>query len=195
MIRVGLTGGIGSGKSEVSRLLAARGAVVVDADALAREVVEPGTPGLASVVAEFGVDLLGTDRALDRAALGRLVFADPAALQRLEAIVHPLVGARAAELFAAAPAGSVVVYDVPLLVENGLEPGYDVVVVVDADTETRLSRLAARGLDAADARARMANQASRDERLAAADIVVTNDGSLVDLAVQVDALWAELSRR
>ncbi len=195
MIRVGLTGGIGSGKSEVSRLLAARGAVVVDADALAREVVEPGTAGLTSVVAEFGADLLGPDGALDRAALGRLVFADPAALRRLEAIVHPLVGARAAELFAAAPPGAVVVYDVPLLVENGLEPGYDVVVVVDADTDTRLARLAARGLGAADARARMDNQASRDERLAAADIVVANDGSPADLAAAVDALWAELSRR
>jgi dephospho-CoA kinase len=195
VLTVGLTGGIGSGKSEVARLLAARGAVVVDADALAREVVEPGTPGLAAVVAEFGPALVDAGGALDRAALGRLVFADPDALRRLEAIVHPLVGERAAELMAAAAHGSVVVYDVPLLVENGLGPGYDVVVVVDAADDVRLARLAVRGLAEADARARMANQATRDDRLAAADLVIRNDGSLADLAAQVDALWADLSRR
>ncbi len=196
VITVGLTGGIGSGKSEVSRLLAARGAVVVDADLLAREVVEPGTAGLADVLAAFssqvGPGLVGADGRLDRAALGRLVFADADARRRLESIVHPLVGARAAELVAAADAGAVVVYDVPLLVENHLAPGYDCVVVVDASDQTRLDRLAARGLGRADAIARMAAQACRDERLAAADYVLLNDGTLPELDRAVDALWAHL---
>ncbi len=141
MITVGLTGGIGSGKSEVARLLAAHGAVVVDADALAREAVAPGTPGLAAVVAEFGPEVLAADGSLDRAALGRVVFGDDTRLAALEAIVHPYVGRRSAELMAAAAPGSVVVYDVPLLVEKGLQDGYDVVVVVDAADDVRLHRL------------------------------------------------------
>jgi dephospho-CoA kinase len=198
LIKVGLTGGIGAGKSEVSRRLAARGAVVIDADQLAREVVEPGTPGLAAVVAAFsdevGPGLLGADGSLDRAALGRCVFADPDARRRLEQIVHPLVAARAAELIDAAAAAVVVVYDVPLLVENGLEAGYDRVVVVDAADQTRLARLVARGMQRSDALARMAAQASRDQRLAAADYVVPNDASMADLDVTVDALWGELGR-
>jgi dephospho-CoA kinase len=195
VLTVGLTGGIGSGKSEVARLLAARGAVVIDADRLAREVVVAGTPGFAAVVEAFGPGVVAADGSLDRPALAALVFADPVALRRLESIVHPLVGARAAELMAAAPADAVVVHDVPLLVENGLEEGYDVVVVVDADDETRLTRLAARGLSGTDARARMAAQASRADRLAAADVVVPNDGSRTDLASAVDALWGELVDR
>ena len=194
VIKVALTGGIGSGKSEVSRRLATRGAVVVDADQLSREVVEPGTEGLAAVLAEFsGVrGLQRSDGSLDRAALGRLVFSDPAALRRLEAIVHPLVGARAGELIAAAPQDAIVVYDVPLLVEYGSESSYDRVVVVDADQQTRLDRLAARGLGPDDALARMAAQADRGRRLAVADYVVDNDGTLADLDAAVADLWDQL---
>jgi dephospho-CoA kinase len=194
VIKVGLTGGIGSGKSEVARLLAARGAVVVDADALAREALAPGTPGLAAVVAEFGPEVLAADGSLDRGRLGRLVFADAARRRALEAIVHPYVGRRSAELMAAAADDAVVVYDVPLLVENDLQGGYDVVVVVDASDETRLQRLVGvRGMDEEDARARMAAQASRTERLAVADHVVANDDDLEALAERVATLW-ELMR-
>ncbi len=194
VIRVGLTGGIGSGKSEVARLLAEHGAVVVDADALAREAVEPGTPGLAAVVAEFGPDVLSADGSLDRAALGRIVFVDADKRVALEAIVHPYVGRRSAELMAAADPDAVVVYDVPLLVEKSLQDGYDVVVVVDAPDETRLRRLMdLRGMPEVDARARMAAQASRAERLSVADQVVANDGELEALRGAVDQLWSALT--
>lgn len=193
MIRVGLTGGIGSGKSEVARMLAAHGAVVVDADALAREAVEPGTPGLAAVVAEFGMGVLAPDGSLDRPRLGRLVFADEVRRQALEAIVHPYVGRRSQELMAAAAPDAVVVYDVPLLVEKGLQDGYDVVVVVDAADEVRLGRLVERrGMTTDDARARMASQASREKRLAAADHIVGNDGDVSDLEHEVAGLWSRL---
>ena len=154
MLRIGLTGGIGSGKSTVSALLAERGAVVVDADRIAREVVEPGTPGLQAVVAEFGTEVLGPDGALDRPALAAVVFADPAARARLDGIVHPLVRARATELVAAAPPDAVVVQDVPLLVETGQAGSYDLVLVVEADPEARVRRLVGRGLSEEDARAR-----------------------------------------
>lgn len=196
MVTVGLTGGIGSGKSEVARLLAEHGAVVVDADALAREAVEPGTPGLAAVVAEFGDEVLAADGSLDRARLGRLVFADEARRAALEAIVHPYVGRRSAELMATAGPDAVVVYDVPLLVEKHLQDGFDVVVVVDAADETRLHRLVGlRGMAEADARARMAAQAPREERLAVADLVVGNDGDLAGLAARVAEVWAALGAR
>jgi dephospho-CoA kinase len=196
VITVGLTGGIGSGKSEVARLLAAHGAVVVDADALAREAVAPGTPGLAAVVTEFGPEVLAADGSLDRAALGRVVFGDETRLAALEAIVHPYVGRRSAELMAAAAPGDVVVYDVPLLVEKRLQVGYDVVVVVDAADETRLHRLVTlRGMTEQDARTRMAAQASRADRLAVADMVVANDAGLAELAARVDELWTELAAR
>ena len=200
MIKVALTGGIGSGKSEVERLLAERGAAVVDADRLAREVVAPGTPGLAAVLAEFGAAVKAPDGSLDRAALAALVFTDAAALRRLEAIVHPLVAARAAALVADAERQGcpVVVYSVPLLVENGLvhDHDHDVVVVVDAEDEVRLDRLVRlRGMAEPDARARMAAQASREQRLAAADVVIGNDGTPAELAEQVDALWRDLSAR
>jgi dephospho-CoA kinase len=198
VIKVALTGGIGSGKSEVERLLAARGAVVVDADRLAREVVEPGTPGLAAVLAEFGESVVTADGSLDRPALAALVFSDAAARRRLEAIVHPLVGARAAALVeqAEGEGRGVVVYSVPLLVENGLAAGHDLVVVVDASDEARLDRLVRlRGMSEADARSRMAAQAARPDRLAAADVVIGNDGTPAELAAQVDALWADLSAR
>ncbi|GAB3125816.1 dephospho-CoA kinase [Streptomyces calidiresistens] len=196
MLTVGLTGGIGSGKSAVTRLLAERGAVVVDADRVAREVVEPGTEGLAAVVAEFGPGVLARDGTLDRERLGRIVFSDPARLAALNAIVHPLVARRSAELRAAAPADAVVVHDVPLLVENGLAGMYDLVVVVDAPEEVRLDRLVrSRGMTGADARARMAAQADRAARLAVADRVLTNDGTLADLEIRVAELWEELVAR
>ena len=195
-LQVGLTGGIGSGKSEVTRLLAAEGAVVVDSDVLAREAVAPGTPGLAAVVDEFGSGVLAPDGSLDRPALGRLVFADPERRAALEAIVHPYVRRRSAEIAHAAPPGAVVVHDVPLLVEKDLQRLYDLVVVVDADEEDQVRRLVGpRGMPEADARARVAAQASRERRLAAADLVVVNDGDLAVLRDRVADLWGELTRR
>ncbi|MEU1375621.1 dephospho-CoA kinase [Streptomyces triculaminicus] len=196
MLKVGLTGGIGAGKSEVSRLLASYGAVIVDSDRIAREVVEPGTPGLAAVVAEFGPGVLTPEGTLDRPKLGAIVFADPDRLAALNAIVHPLVRARSAELEAAAGTAAVVVHDVPLLAENGLAPLYDLVVVVDASTDTRLDRLVRlRGMAPDEARARMAAQASREERLAVADVVIDNDGPLETLEPRVAAVWEDLRRR
>ncbi|MGW0734657.1 dephospho-CoA kinase [Streptomyces sp. NPDC002851] len=196
MLKVGLTGGIGAGKSEVSRLLGSYGAVVVDADRIAREVVEPGTPGLAAVVEAFGEDVLAPDGTLDRPKLGALVFADQDKLATLNAIVHPLVGTRSAELEAAAGDDAVVVHDVPLLAENGLAPLYDLVIVVDASPETQLDRLVRlRGMSAEDAKARMAAQATREKRLQIADIVIDNDGPLEVLEPQVRAVWEDLARR
>ncbi|KWW99883.1 dephospho-CoA kinase [Carbonactinospora thermoautotrophica] len=196
MVKVGLTGGIGSGKSEVSRLLAAHGAIVVDADRLAREVVEPGSPGLARVVEEFGPGVLRPDGSLDREKLAGIVFADPERRRALNEIVHPLVRRRAEELTAQAGEDAVVVHDVPLLVENRMAPLYDLVVVVDAPVEIQLERLVRRrGMTEEAARARIAAQASREERLAVADVVIDNSGSLADLKRQVDQLWAELVRR
>ncbi|MEU1467804.1 dephospho-CoA kinase [Streptomyces sp. NPDC005761] len=196
MLKVGLTGGIGAGKSEVSRMLAGYGAVLIDADRIAREVVEPGTPGLAAVVEEFGTGILTPEGTLDRPKLGSLVFSDGERLAALNAIVHPLVGARSAELERAAGPDSVVVHDVPLLTENGLAPLYDLVVVVDAAPETQLDRLVRlRGMTEQEARARMAAQATREQRCAVADLVIDNDGPIEALAPQVDAVWAELTRR
>ncbi|MFE0047941.1 dephospho-CoA kinase [Streptomyces albireticuli] len=196
MLSVGLTGGIGAGKSEVSRLLASYGAVVVDSDKIAREVVEPGTPGLAAVVAEFGPGVLTPEGALDRPALGAIVFADPGRLAALNAIVHPLVRERSAQLEAAAGPDAVLVHDVPLLAENGLAPLYDLVIVVDASTETRLDRLVGlRGMTPDEARARMAAQATREARLAIADVVIENDGSRGELEARVRGVWAGLLER
>ncbi|MEV0914532.1 dephospho-CoA kinase [Streptomyces sp. NPDC049967] len=196
MLKVGLTGGIGAGKSEVSALLVGHGAVLVDADRIAREVVEPGTPGLAALVEEFGTGILAPDGTLDRPKLGSIVFSDAARLAALNAIVHPLVGARSAELERAAGTGSVVVHDVPLLTENGLAPLYDLVIVADAAPATQLDRLVRlRGMTEADARARMAAQATREERLAVADLVIDNDGPVEALAPQVREVWSELVRR
>ncbi|WP_432093912.1 dephospho-CoA kinase [Streptomyces sp. bgisy100] len=196
MLKVGLTGGIGSGKSEVSRLLASYGAVIVDADRIAREVVEPGTPGLDAVVAEFGPGILTEDGTLDRPGLGAVVFSDPDRLRALNAIVHPLVGARSAELEASAGPGAIVVHDVPLLAENGLAPLYDLVVVVDATERTRVERLVRlRGMAEQEARSRMAAQATREQRLAVADLVIDNDGPLEALEKQVGKVWDELRRR
>jgi dephospho-CoA kinase len=191
VLRIGLTGGIGSGKSTVSALLAARGAVIVDSDRIAREVVASGTAGLARIVETFGEHVLGADGSLDRAALAAVVFADSDARRQLDGIVHPLVRARAVELAAAAPPGAVVVNDVPLLVETGQASSYDLVVVVEADPATRVARLVQRGLTAEDARARMAAQASDEERRAVADVVLDNSGTPERLAEQVDRFWAE----
>ncbi|QIK09323.1 dephospho-CoA kinase [Streptomyces sp. Je 1-4] len=193
MVKVGLTGGIGAGKSEVSRLLASYGAVIVDADKIAREVVEPGTPGLAAVAQEFGDDVLAPDGTLDRPKLGGIVFSDPERLKALNAIVHPLVGARSAELEASAGPDAVVVHDVPLLTENGLAPLYDLVVVVDAAPQTQLDRLVRlRGMTEDEAKSRMAAQATREQRLAIADLVIDNDGPLEALEPQVRAVWERL---
>ncbi|TDC75012.1 dephospho-CoA kinase [Actinomadura sp. 7K507] len=196
MLKVGLTGGIGSGKSEVSARLAERGAVVIDADKIAREVVEPGTPGLAAVVAEFGDEVLLPSGGMDREKVGRIVFTDPDRLAALNAIVHPLVGERMQELMDAAPAGAVVVYDVPLLAENGLASMYDEVVVVDAPEDVQLDRLVARrGMTEEDARARMANQATREDRRAVATHIIDNSTTLDALGTQVDTLWKTLTHR
>lgn len=198
MLKVGLTGGIGSGKSAVSAALAGYGAVVVDADAIAREVVEPGTPGLSEIIAEFGEGVLTPDGRLDRSRLGELVFADEARLARLNAIVHPKVGERSGRLMeeAVASDAEVVVYDVPLLVENGLESLYDVVVVVDTPDEVRVERVSGdRGMPREQVRARMAAQADRETRLAAADFVVDNSGTREDLSDRVAELWRELLER
>jgi dephospho-CoA kinase len=192
VIRVGLTGGIGAGKSAVARLFAARGAVVVDADALAREVVAPGTPGLAAVVAAFGDHLLAADGSLDRAALGEIVFADPEARRRLEAITHPLIGAETARRTTGLADDTVFVHDVPLLAEVGLAAAYDVVVVVEAPRATRLERLAARGLPREQAEARMTHQATDADRRAVADIVIDNSGGLAELDRRVDDAWERI---
>ncbi|OEJ96702.1 dephospho-CoA kinase [Streptomyces thermolilacinus] len=196
MLTVGLTGGIGAGKSEVSRLLVSYGAVLIDADRIAREVVEPGTPGLAAVVEAFGPDILTDEGTLDRPRLGSIVFGDAERLATLNGIVHPLVGARSAELQAAAAPDAVVVHDVPLLTENGLAPLYDVVVVVEASTGTRLERLVRlRGMTESEARARMAAQATPEQRRAVADYVIDNDGPLEALEPRVRKVWEELTAR
>jgi dephospho-CoA kinase len=196
VLRVGLTGGIGAGKSEVSERLAALGAIVIDADLIARDVVAPGTPGLAAVIDVFGPAVLGPDGALDRAALGDIVFSDQRKLSALNAIVHPRVGARMRELEDSAGSGSIVVHDVPLIAENNLADAYDLVVVVDVAPPLQLDRLVRlRGMSREKAQARMDAQAGRDQRLAIADIVVDNSRSLAELDKQVADLWAELRRR
>lgn len=193
MLSVGLTGGIGAGKSEAVRLLAEHGAVIIDADVLAREVVAPGTPGLAAVADRFGEEVLAADGSLDRERLGALVFADPERRAALNAVVHPRVAERAAALqrrAAECDPAAVVVHDVPLLAENGLRDRYDTVIVVDAPPETQLDRLVRlRGMAEDEARARMAAQADRADRLAIADHVWDNSGTVEQLRAQVDALW------
>jgi len=195
-LRVGLTGGIGAGKSEVSRRLAAYGAAVIDADAVAREVVAPGTPALAEVVQAFGPEVLRSDGRLDRDRLGELVFADESLRKKLNAIVHPRVGERMAELERAAGEAAIIVHDIPLLAENHLAGAFDVVVVVDVSPRVQAERLAReRGMSRAAAQARMRAQASREDRLAIATMVVDNSGSLAELDREVGELWAELRRR
>ena len=192
MLQIGLTGGIGAGKTAVARRLAELGALVIDSDVVAREVVAAGTPGLDAVVAEFGPGVLGADGGLDRAALAGIVFADDEARNRLNGIVHPLVRRRVAGIVAGAPADAVVVQDVPLLVETGQASRFDLVVVVEAPEAVRVDRLARdRGMDAEQARARMAAQASDADRRAVADVVLVNDGDLDALRGAVDRFWAE----
>jgi len=201
MYLIGLTGGIASGKSTVSARLAERGAVVVDADVLAREVVEPGTPALAAIAEQFGPGVLTDDGSLDRAALGAVVFSDPEMRLRLNAITHPAVWRRARELFAAAEARdprAIVVYDVPLLVEAaGDRPiAFDLVVVVDASAETRRRRLVElRGMSDDEARRRIASQASDAERLAIADVVIHSDGPIEETLAAADALYESTLQR
>jgi dephospho-CoA kinase len=192
MLRVGLTGGIGAGKSTVATRLAEHGAVLIDADRIAREVVEPGTDGLAELVETFGEDILAGDGSLDRPALAARAFADEDSRRRLNAILHPRIGARTAELMGEAAPDAIVVHDIPLLVEGGLAPHYHLVLVVDAPEETRVRRLVeSRGMAEADARARIAAQASHEQRRAAADVWLDNGGPNDVLLSQVDALWAD----
>jgi dephospho-CoA kinase len=192
---VGLTGGVGAGKSAVAALLAEHGAVIIDADQIAREVVEPGTPGSQAVVARFGPGVLAAEGTLDRAGLAAIVFADPAALADLNAIVHPLVRRRTDELKVAAPAGAIVVNEVPLLAEGTYKDTFDLIVVVEAAMAIRLQRLAQRGLPADQARARIAAQATDEQRRAIADRVIVNDGTRDELAAEVGRVWVELRAR
>jgi dephospho-CoA kinase len=192
MLRIGLTGGIGAGKSTVADRLRELGATVVDADQLAREVVQPGTAGLAAVVDEFGAQILLPDGQLDRPALGRLIFADEAARKRLSEIMHPLIAERTAQLVSEAAADAVLVHDVPLLVENGLAPAYHLVVVVHAPERERIRRLIDnRGMSADDAWARVRAQATDEERRAVADVWIDNSGTPEQTRAQVDAIWRE----
>jgi dephospho-CoA kinase len=191
--RVGLTGGVASGKSAVAALLRELGAVVIDSDQLAREVVEPGTPGLAAVVEEFGETVLTGDGHLDRAALGSMVFGDEASRRRLEGILHPLIRARAAEAEAEAGPGALVVHDIPLLVETGQADRFDAVLVVDVPVETQVERMVRdRGWSAEDARRRVAAQADREERRSVATHVIDNTGTHDDLRERVTEVVGEL---
>ena len=196
MYLIGLTGGIASGKSLVSTRLAELGATIVDADVLAREVVEPGTAGLAAIAQHFGPEVLLADGTLNRPALGAIIFADPEQREKLNSITHPAVWRRARELFAQAAADEVVVYDVPLLVEGakGRQLDFDLIAVVDASAETRLHRLIElRGMTREEAAHRLNSQASDAERLAVADVVIDNNGTVEQALEQVDALWAKAS--
>ena len=187
---MGLTGGIGAGKSTVAALLEERGAVVTRADEVARDVVSPGSDGLAAVVAEFGDGILAPDGSLDRSALGRLVFSDDLRRARLEEILLPLIAAEAWARMDTVPAGQVVVYDVPLLVEGQMQDMFDLVIVVEADLELRLERLSERGMNRDEALARIAVQATDEERRGVADVIVSNSGAMEDLSAEDDRLWS-----
>ncbi|QDO88858.1 dephospho-CoA kinase [Ornithinimicrobium ciconiae] len=192
LLRIGLSGGIGSGKSTVSRTLSGQGAIIIDADQLARQVVEPGTPGLEAIAQRFGSGILTGDGTLDRPALGRIVFGDTAARRDLEAITHPLIAQRTREEIEAAPPGSIVVHDVPLLVEAGYAPRYHLVIIVGASWQTRLARLVShRGMDRAEARARIEAQAGDEERRAVADVWLDNEGTVTQLQRATRVLYAE----
>lgn len=193
MHRIALTGGIASGKSFVADEFAARGASIIDSDVLAREVVEPGTAGLARIVERFGPDMLDGEGKLDRARLGELVFSNEEARQQLNSIVHPLVRERAAALEAAAPEGTVVIHVIPLLVETGLDRGFDRIIVVDVPVQVQLDRLRRRnGLSVGEAQARISAQATREERAAVASYFIDNSGERHETAAQVDRVWAQL---
>ncbi|MBJ8343084.1 dephospho-CoA kinase [Antrihabitans sp. YC2-6] len=192
MLRIGLTGGMGAGKSTVSKVLSRCGAVIVDSDLIAREVVEPGTPGLAAVVDAFGTEVLQDDGSLNRPALAAKAFGDEESRKKLNSIVHPLVGKRTAELINSAPADGIVVQDIPLLVENGLAPLFNLVVVVHVDAEERVQRLAqSRGVPEADARARISAQATDEQRRAVADVWLDNSGPEGSIDGEVESLWED----
>jgi dephospho-CoA kinase len=195
VLMVGLTGGIGAGKSTVAAMLAARGAIVIDADAIAREVVEPGEPALAALAERFGPEILDAEGRLDRAALAERAFVDEASKKDLEAITHPAIGARFLERIAAAPENAIVVHDVPLLVEAKRGGDYACVIVVEAPLELRLDRLESRGVPRDDAQRRISLQASDEERRAVATWVLDNAGDVEALEQQVDRVWSELQSR
>jgi len=197
VLLVALTGGIGSGKSTVAALLEARGAVVVDADAVARDVVEPGKPAFERIVERFGTGVLAADGTLDRPALGRVVFGDEAARKDLEGITHPAINEEFVRRIAGSPADGIVVCDIPLLVESqqAAARNYGDVIVVEAPLEVRLDRLESRGVPRDDARARMKAQATDEERRAVATFVIDNGGTLAELERQVDEVWAALREK
>lgn len=190
---LGLSGGIGSGKSTVAKILSELGAVVIDADAIAKEVLEPGQVGYESVVHAFGESVLDTSGNIDRKQLAAAVFQDTSQLAQLEAIVHPAVSARVTQIRESLPANSIVVYDTPLLVEKQLQDQFDKVIIVIADVDVRRSRLVSRGLDTSDIAARIANQVTDEQRMAIADFVVTNNGSLQELREHVTQVWHQLT--
>ena len=190
---LGLSGGIGSGKSTVAKILSDLGAVVIDADAIAKEVLEPGQVGYESVVHAFGGSVLDTSGNIDRKQLAAAVFQDTSQLAQLEAIVHPAVSARVTQIRESLPANSIVVYDTPLLVEKQLQDQFDKVIIVFADVDVRRSRLVSRGLDTSDIAARIANQVTDEQRMAVADFVVTNNGSLQELREHVTQVWHQLT--
>lgn len=193
MLRVGLTGGIGAGKSAISELLAARGATIIDADQVAREIVEPGTPSWKAIVEKFGSGVQNADGSLDRTELGSIVFSDPELLRTLEAITHPAITERTAELEEQAGSEAIVVHDNPLLIDMGAHTRCDFVVVVDVPQSVQLTRLVElRGMREEDARARIRAQIGRTERTGAADYIIDNTGSRAELAAAVGGLWAEL---
>ena len=191
MLIIGLTGGIGAGKSTVSNMLVARGAVLVDGDAIVREIQQPSGAAFDPIVERFGPGVVAADGTLDRPALAGVVFGDAEARARLDGIVHPLVRARAVELIGALPDDAVVVQDIPLLVETGQAGSFDLVLVVEAAVDVRVARLVGRGLAEADARARIAAQATDEQRRAVADVVLDNSGTPEELAAQVERFWAE----
>ena len=190
--RIGLTGGIGSGKSTVAAMFADKGAVIIDADQISRELVEPGMPALDEIVSVFGAGVLRSDGSLDRAELARLAFADAAMTTRLNAIMHPRISAESASRIASAPPGSLVIYDMPLLVETGQAAAVDRIIVVDVPVETQRERAIARGMEPTDVDRRIQAQATREQRLAVATAVIDNSGTLERTQAQVDALWHSL---
>ena len=193
-MRIGLTGGIGSGKSTVANMLADHGAVIIDADAIARELVEPGEPALAELVTEFGPRIIREDGTLNRGELAALAFSDARGTERLNAIMHPLIRAESERRIATAGDEAIVVYDMPLLLETGQQEVVDLVVVVDVPEEMQVERaVGQRGLDEADVRRRMQVQVTRSDRLAAADIVIDNSGDLSRTQQEVDRLWQRLT--